>query len=193
MAHDYKLWFRSVLAYTIAGCVSAVGVGAVIGTFGRALAGGAVTAPSLFFVAFLGLILAAREWGWMAFRLPERKLQTEKVWAHEFGFVTASAMWGLHIGLGFATRVTYGGFWVLVAVTLALGDPLYGALLMLVYWLGRTLPVWVAPALLAADADAIGLPEAIFGHRQVYHRVVGAALVWSAVVIVLLAMATRST
>lgn len=190
MAHDYKLWFRSVLAYTVAGCVSAVLVGAVLGAVGRGL-GGPAGGAAFYLIGFLSLVLAAREWGWIGFRLPERKLQTEKVWVHEFGFVTASAMWGLHIGLGFATRVTYGGFWVLVAVALALGDPVYGAVLMLVYWLGRTLPVWVAPALLESGSDAVELSEVIYDHRQVYHRVVGGALLWTAVAIVLLALSAR--
>lgn len=157
---------------------------------GRVLGGGTVRGIAFYLIGFLSLVLAAREWGWIRFRLPERKLQTEKVWVHEFGFVSASAMWGLHIGLGFATRVTYGGFWVLVAVALVLGEPLYGAAVMLAYWLGRALPVWVAPALIPSDSEAIELSDAIFEHRLVYHRVMGIALVWSAAVIVLLALPT---
>jgi hypothetical protein len=117
--------------------------------------------------------------------LPERDVQAEKFWANEFGFVMASAMWGLYIGVGFATRVTYGGFWVLVAVAFALGDPVYGAVLMLAYWLGRVLPVWAAPALLVSGSDPTDLPEGIVHQRPVYHRLVGLALVWSAVVALL--------
>ncbi len=187
MARYYKLWFRSVLAYTVAGCLSATLVGMVLGTIGRWLGGEVPGATAFYLIGFLSLVLAAREWRWISFGLPERKRQTEKFWAHEFGFVMASAMWGLHIGLGFATRVTYGGFWILVAATLAVGDPLYGAVMMLLYWLGRALPVWVAPALLKSRSDAVELPEAILGHRQVFRRMVGFALVWSAVVAVLLA------
>jgi len=191
VAHDYKLWFRSVLAYTVAGCVSATLVGFMLGAIGGGLGGGASRGVAFYLIGFLSLVLAAREWGWIGFRLPERKLQTEKVWVHEFGFVTASVMWGLHIGLGFATRITYGGFWVLVAVALALGDAVYGAELMLAYWLGRTLPVWIAPALLESGSDAVELSETVFGHRLVYHRIVGGALVWSAVLMVWLALPTQ--
>lgn len=146
---------------------------------------------AFYLIGFLSLVLATREWGWISFHLPERKRQTEKFWVHEFGFVMASAMWGLHIGLGFATRVTYGGFWILVAVALALGDPVYSTVLMLAYWLGRVLPVWVAPALLDSSSAAINLPETISDQRLVYHRTVGFSLVWSAVVIVLLALPTH--
>jgi cytochrome c biogenesis protein CcdA len=166
-------------------------MGTVLGTIGRWLGGEAAGGAAFYLVGLLGLLLAAREWGWIDFRLPERKLQTERLWVHEFGFVTASAMWGLHIGLGFATRVTYGGFWVLVAIALALGDPIYGAMLMLVYWLGRALPVWLAPALLKSGSDTNQLLDMVSDHRLVYHRTVGITLVWSAVVIVLLALPTK--
>jgi cytochrome c biogenesis protein CcdA len=97
-------------------------------------------------------------------------------------------MWGMHIGLGFATRVTHGGFWALVAVALAIGDPVYGALLMLVYWLGRALPVWVAPRLLESTSDSIG---AIFDPHSVYHRMAGFGLVWSGGVAVLFALSPQ--
>jgi hypothetical protein len=53
--------------------------------------------------------------------------------------------------------------------------------------LGRALPVWLAPALLASGAEAVDLSEAIYSHRLVYHRVAGIALVWSGVVALLLA------
>lgn len=144
--------------------------------------------PVFYFIGLLALVLAAREWGWIVLRVPERKRQTEKSWAHDFGFVIASAMWGLHIGLGFATRVTYGGFWILVLIALALGEPRYGAMLMLAYWLGRALPVWIAPALLKSSSDAMELPGAILADRFLYQRIVGLALLWSFGVAVLFAM-----
>jgi cytochrome c biogenesis protein CcdA len=162
-----------------------------LGAAGRWIVGDATKGIAFYLIAFLGLVLAAREWGWVSFRLPERKRQTEKFWAHDFGFVMASAMWGLHIGLGFATRVTYGGFWVLVTVALALGDPLYGAVLMLVYWLGRVLPVWAGPALSRSDSEAVDLSESAWEHRPVYNRIVGVTLIWSVVITVLLALRTH--
>lgn len=164
----------------------------LLGAVGRLLGGKPTGGAAFYLIGIFALLLAAREWGWIDFRLPERKCQTEKVWAHEFGFVVASAMWGLHIGLGFATRVTYGGFWILVAVTLALGDPIYGALLMLAYWLGRALPVWIAPVLLTSDSDAMELPGAIFANGSLFHSLVGLASVWSAGIAILVALWAQS-
>jgi len=163
-----------------------MGVG--LGIVGQWLGGARAGAATFYFVGLAALVLAAREWGWVRFRLPERRCQTSKDWAHEFGFVMASAMWGAHIGLGFATRVTYGGFWILVAIVLAMGDPAYGVALMVVYWIGRALPVWMAPALLRSSSDAMELPGAILADRTLYHRLVGVTSVWAAGVAVLLAL-----
>lgn len=175
------------MAYTIGGYLSATLVGVVLGTIGSALPWERARVIAFYLIGMLSLLLAAREWGWVDFRLPERKMQTEKVWVHSFGFATASFMWGLHIGLGFATRITYGGFWALVAIAIVLGDPLYGAIIMLVYWTGRALPVWLAPKWVASDAEAADLPEKVFAEGLVYHRVVGIALLWCAAVVALFA------
>jgi cytochrome c biogenesis protein CcdA len=146
-----------------------------------------------YFVSPLALLLAARELGFVRFRLPERKRQTEKLWANEFGFVTASVMWGFHLGFGFATRITYGGFWVLVMVAFAVGDPRYGASLMLMYWVGRVMPVWVAPAFLSPGQTDMELSDMIFADRDSLNGLVGIALLWSAGIAMLLAIAGGGT
>lgn len=183
-----KIWLKSSLAYTLAGALSSTLVGAALGSIGAWLQRGQHHWPVLFGVALLAFCLAAREWGWIKFRLPERKLQTEKVWAHEFGFVGASALWGFHIGLTFTTWVTYGGLWALVAVNVALADPLYGASVMLAFWLGRTLPVWLAPMLKWTGTNSTQLPDEIVASRWLYHRLSGFALAWSGGIAVLLAL-----
>src|SRR4029079_9482496 len=95
--------------------------------------------------AVLGLVLAAREGGVVRFRRADRPLQTKMICMHQFGPLGAATLWGLHLSLGFFTRVNYGGFWLLVLLAVGLGDPAYGALLVGGHWLGKTLPVWVAP------------------------------------------------
>jgi len=170
VAGGSKLWLRCVIAHTAAGCVSTMLVGALLAEMGRWLGSQATGGIAFYFIGFLSLVLAAREWGWINFRIPQSNRQTEKFWAHEFGFVAASAMWGFHIGLGLATSVTYGGLWVLVAVILVLAEPVYGSMLMLAYWLGRALPVWVAPKLLLPGWDPMQLPEQF---RRVDSRIAG--------------------
>jgi hypothetical protein len=146
--------------------------------------------PPEFFVA-TAIALAARELGWITFPLPERRRQTEKVWAHEFGFRMASIMWGMHIGLGFGTSVTFGGFWVLTILAVAMGEPLFGATLMLFYWLGRVLSVWLAPAILRQESDGSELHAALLTNRFIFRQVSGVSLLWLAGIGIVLAIQTH--
>jgi len=175
-----KHWVRSVVAYTLGGSASALTVGGLIGWMGSYSRAREVG----WLVSSLAMLLAAREFGWLHFRLPERKRQTEKVWAHEFGFVTASAMWGFHLGLGFTTYVGYGGFWVLMAADFTIGQMKYGAILMLLYWLGRTISVWMMPVMWR-NQDSNEMIEAILSTRAIYNRADALALVWSAGIVVI--------
>jgi hypothetical protein len=181
------LWLRCVVAYTVAGCVSSAIVGIFLGTVGHVIPGR--YRELLFYpVAVLGLVLSARELGWISFWLPERKCQTEKHWIHEFNPVTTSIMWGFHIGLGFATRVTYGGFWLIVAAIIALGTPNAGLVLMLGYWAGRSLSVWLSPLLLRTIPEGMDLVDIIYESKAIYHRLGAVCLALSALIVYLLAV-----
>jgi uncharacterized membrane protein len=171
-----KYGIKAALAYTLAGTVSALVVGSLLGLLGSY---SLWTRALLWLTCPLALLLAARDFGWIKFRVPERTRQTEKTWAHDFGFLMASAMWGFHLGLGFATYIRYGGFWVLTLAAFAAGQPSYGALLMLVYWLGRALPVWVIP-LIQGDEELYKVINGILSTRVVYWRSDAVALLWSA-------------
>jgi hypothetical protein len=188
VAETKVVWLKSVIAYTLAGSLSSALVGALLG-----LVGGWVQEMQwrwlpLLVAGVLSFVLAAREWGWISFSLPERRRQTEKIWAQEFGFVGASALWGFHIGLAFATRLTYGIFWSLAAVVLALGNPLFGAFLMSVYWAARALPVWLAPILSWSGPDSSRLSGEVVATSRLYQRLSGVGLMWSGGIAVLLAI-----
>jgi cytochrome c biogenesis protein CcdA len=99
----------------------------------------------------VGGVLLGAEGGYVPFRPTYCRRQTIQEWGSRFGLSVASAMWGFHIGLGFATSVTFTGFWFVVYACVAWGDPKYGATLMLMYWIGRALPVWLAPTLVRVD------------------------------------------
>ena len=176
VAHGH--WARSVLLYTVAGSVSTLAVGALLSMFGSSLK----ASRACWVIVPLALVLAARDLEWLHFELPERKCQTEKVWVHEFGFAAAAAMWGFHLGFGFTTYIRYGGFWVLSAMAFTLGDATYGAILMLVYWFGRVLPVWVIPIIWRTH-DPSEMINAILATRRAYSRSDALALLWLASVL----------
>ncbi len=183
VARDWKTWFTAVSLYTLSGLGVSAGVGALLGWLGRFVGMAPIRNGVLLAGIGLALGLAAREWGLVRFRLPERPLQTEKIWMHQFGALGAATLWGLHLSLGFFTRVNYGGFWLLVLLAFGLGDPAYGALLAGGHWLGKTLPVWVAPLAYRDPNETDGMVR-IWGDRtSVYARFQGLGLLAAAVVL----------
>lgn len=134
---------KASTAYVAAGTVSAAAVGMSIGIVGRFLWESLWNSSWLALLLPISALLIGRELRLWRMSLPEWQCQTERNWAYTFGFVRASIMWGFHIGLGFATVITYGGFWLLVLLIAAIGSPAEGALLMIAYWVGRGLPLWL--------------------------------------------------
>ncbi|HEX4965576.1 MAG TPA: hypothetical protein VF173_32500 [Thermoanaerobaculia bacterium] len=183
VARDWKTWFLAVLLYTLSGLGVSAGVGAALGWLGRLAGVAQVRNGVLLGGVALALVLVAREWGLVRFRLPERPLQTEKTWMHEFGPLGAATLWGLHLSLGFFTRINYGGFWLLTFLALGLGDPVYGALLVGGHWLGKTLPVWVAPLAYQDPNEGGDLLRVWGGRTAVYARFQGLGLLAAAVVL----------
>jgi hypothetical protein len=185
VARDWKTWFSAVSLYTLSGLAVAAGVGALLGRLGR-LAGLAPGRQGVLLAgAGLALLLAAREWGLVRFRVPERPLQTEKIWMHQFGPLGAATLWGLHLSLGFFTRVNYGGFWLVTLLAVGLGDPLYGASLVGGHWLGKALPVWLAP-LVYRDPSSGDELLVVWGSRAaIYSRLQGLGLLAAAAVLAL--------
>lgn len=174
-----RLWLKAVSAYTLAGSATAAGVGAALGAVGKAFipAGAhASTGPHVApILATLAGVLAARELGWLKFRLPEVPRQTHKMWFAQFGFVTAAGMWGAHIGLGAATVIKHGGLFMVAALALVLG-PMKGSVLMLAFWLGRALPIWSTPLLDLAHHDASQLSERLHVASDAYRHIAAVAL-----------------
>ncbi len=175
MKVDRRRWLLSSGAYTLAGATSSSLFGFLAGLVGKQANVEIVRVLAV--VALLALV--AREWQWISFPLPESKRQTEKRWANEFGFVVASAMWGSDIGLGFVTRMNYGGFWALVVIVLVRGEPQYGALLFLSYWIGRSLSVWLAPALFSETKNSSEFAEIVLSSRTFLKRAVAFGLLWA--------------
>jgi hypothetical protein len=183
VARNWRTWLSAVSLYTASGLAVTLAVGAGIGEVGRALGLGGRPALALAACLPVAVVLAARELGVVRFRLPERPLQTEKVWMHQFGAPGAATMWGLHLSLGFFTRVNYGGFWLLTVLALGAGSPGIGALLLGGHWLGKALSVWVAPLALRTSSDGsevVGMWETDARH---YRRVQALGLLAMAIVL----------
>lgn len=155
-ALDKKLWFRSVSAYTVAGIGTAALTGWLVGTAGDVIFGlaGFDTAGGTAYVvlACVASLLALREFDSFWFVLPQWHRQTVKAWAYEYGFVIGAGMWGGHIGFGLLTVITHGGLFALVILAL-MWKPQLAAGLFVVFWIGRTLPLWTAPYMTCSPND----------------------------------------
>lgn len=114
------------------------------------------------------LILLGLIWpGWIRLPLPWLSMKGERV---------ATAGGAFLLGIPFTVGicpVCSPGLWVGLGASAAIGSPLYGALLMLVFAVGRTLP-------LVIGACSVGWLESLkplMGWRQVFEAVGGVTLI----------------
>lgn len=143
------LWLETILAYTLGGVVSGAIVGLVLGWIGSPWLSLAQWWPLLLAIAMVCLL---RETGLVPLPLLERRRQTRFHWFPYRPLPLNSVMWGLDVGLTFATWITFSGAWLLAALVVVTGSPLFGAALFAVYWLGRAAPHWIEPALMRDPA-----------------------------------------
>ena len=166
VAHDVRTWVAAAAAYTLTGAAASGAAGALLGWTGEHLGRWTPAGKAAWGAAALAALLAAREAGWLSFPLPQRRRQAEKIWYQQFGAVAAAALWGLHIGIGFHTRVRFSGFWLLAALAVLGRDPLAGAALLGCYWLGRALPLWAAPRLLPLVGTGVECLQPVAGSAR---------------------------
>lgn len=170
-----NLWLRAVSAYSIGGFVTSALVGLLLGA-----AGAVVQFSRLmpFLVLAICCILIVRELGWLRVPLPQVNRQTHKGWAMSFGVVTASGMWGAHIGLGFATVIQHGGLFAIAALAAVHGS-MYGVAVLMFFWLGRVLPLWSTALLPKSSCDAPEVSACLMADRTAYRytAIVGLACI----------------
>ena len=128
------------------GLVTSTAVGAALGYIGLLAHRSGYEAILAYALPSFGAALVVREAQVAHFSLPQFRRQTRKMWSHDFGIVQASAMWGAHIGLTFATWMANSGYWFVALSAIRLGTLLDGTILFVAYWLGRCMPLAVGPA-----------------------------------------------
>jgi hypothetical protein len=143
---------------------SAMFAGALVGIAGGTVA--QMLVPSIRFratAAAMGLVLlAAREYGLVRFRVPDLGLiipaQLVAVSPRK-----AATIWGSVLGAGFLTLIKFGAFWGLQLVVFAFGDPRVGALLGLAYGFARSFPAAIVAAvpLALAKWPTVGAPAVL--------------------------------
>jgi hypothetical protein len=176
------MWLRGVSLYTLGGAITSVLVGLTIGAAGSLVMRPFATAALMvcFAIAGAGFLREARL---VRLPLPQLKRQTRDIWARSNLGAGAAALWGLDLGLTFSSWMTFAGVWFVVAVAAASADPALGAAMLISYWSGRALSVWLAPLLAPSVGTTPELLLAISGEGRVLRRVHAGTLAVAAVAV----------
>lgn len=178
VAGGKRKWLTNVTALTFAGSMTSAIVGALLGSLRGLLSPAPVGKFGILIAIAVAFIAMVRELGWLSFPLPQWARQTNGRWA-SFSSTLAAILWGFDLGLIFTTWLTFSGVWLLVVVTILVGEPIFGAALFVLYWLGRALSVWVAPLLMLDPSTTSELMEDLYKQHPLFRQIHLVGLVWS--------------
>lgn len=165
-----KTYARAIIAHSAGSVLSGAAMGGALGVIGRSLFAPATTAWYWLALSSVATILALREFGRIDFPIPQRSRQTAKTWYGRFGPIGAAWWWGVDLGSGLTTIVTFSGYWLLAITAVMGGSPVYGALVIGLYGLGRASSVWLTPMVMGPILpSSLGELLAIRPHLHRWH------------------------
>jgi cytochrome c biogenesis protein CcdA len=127
-------------------------------------------------IGTISLVYAAHELGLIKVPTPQSRWQVPQRWRTQLHPKVTALSYGLGLGSGFATAIPVTTFYVVVAWTLIVGNPLLGALGLAAFGLGRALPLlWMAWLFRISD-DAFRLARVMSRWQPVMHFMNGLAL-----------------
>ena len=138
-----RRYVASVALHTLGATLAAGAFGALLGGIGLLL-GAPWGLAGAALVAVLSLIYAAREGIGLRVPLPCRRRQVPQWWRTFFSPPVAAFLYGLGLGVGFLSFLTYGTYVAVSMAALAIGDPGLGALLLAPFGLARGVSVLLA-------------------------------------------------
>jgi hypothetical protein len=135
-------YWVTVTLHTFAATAGAAALGLALGLAGMALGApwGAIGAGAL---TLTGALYALREAFGLPVPIPDRHRQVPDWWRSFFSPPGTAFLYGLGLGVGFLTFLTYGTFVAVAAAALVSGDPLLGVVLCAPFGLARGLSVTV--------------------------------------------------
>ena len=136
-------WLGSVAAYTFGATVSAAALGAALGGVGRLL-GAPWGAAGLWALAVVAAVFSVRELFGVPIPLPNLHRQVPEWWRTFFSPPVASLLYGLGLGVGFLTYISFGTLVAVSAAAVVSGSVAAGALLVAAFGLARGVSVLVA-------------------------------------------------
>jgi hypothetical protein len=146
-------YWLSVGAHLLGATAAASVVGLLLGAVG-ALLGAPWGAAGSGAVAGAGVLYALHALVGLPVPRPQRRRQVPDWWRTFFSPVTSSCLYGVGLGIGFLTFLSYGTFAVVALVALAAGNPLVGAALCAPFGAARGLSVLLGSACVEAEDGA---------------------------------------
>ena len=189
-AAERALWLRCTTAYSLGGLATSylVGIGlAFLGLLAESMSSWLPLGATVVAVAML-----LREVGVLRFEPPQCDRQTHKMWFAQFGHVTGAGMWGSHIGLAVATVITHGGLYPLLVLAVAHGTS-YGEWVLVAFWVGRVIPLWLAPYLMPYSRDGAEMSASILSSGAAFRTIAVSGLAMIVVICAVQALGISGT
>lgn len=146
--------FLAGLTHVLGATLAAALLGAVLGGLGL-VSGAPWGRAGAFVVIAVAVLYFLRDAGAVSVPLPERRGQVPSWWRQFFGPAVASGLYGVVLGVGFATHLTYGTFVVVCAGALVSGDPMLGAVICAPFGLLRGVVVVASATSLGRDLQKL--------------------------------------
>jgi hypothetical protein len=167
------------LLHVLGATLGAAALGVALGVAGVGLRWGAAALGVAPFgpvgvgvgLGLLALLCGLRELGVLTFPLPQRPCQVPRRWWYTMGTRRASFLWGVGIGFGLLTFISYPVYYLVLAVALA-GTPAYGGLLLAACGFGQGMVLLTRTVQSACRAEA-AIREQVWIRRM--HRLAGGA------------------
>lgn len=178
-----RVWVRAAAIYTAGGALSSALVGFCVWRLGGPIREhvGSLMAWRIF--AIVAVLLALRDFKLLRFTLPQRKCQAPQSWLWEYDFKSSLFMWGFYIGVGLSSFIAFSGLYATIVALLFVRTRMVAIAIMVSYWLGRILPVWLAPL----NVEPFLLGRVTSQSTELFRAMSAVSLGWCAVVGLVLA------
>jgi hypothetical protein len=137
-----KRWAAVLGLHVLGATLSAAALGAALGALGTVL-GAPWGAAGAVIVTLLAVLYLSREAFGVQVPIPDARRQVPQWWREAFSPGTTGFLYGLGLGVGFATHLGHGTLVVVAAVSMAGGDPLLGAVALAAFGVARSTGVAV--------------------------------------------------
>ncbi|MCM3719441.1 hypothetical protein [Fictibacillus phosphorivorans] len=182
---NWLSWFYQAILYTVAAALSSGFTGLIVAFIGETL-NLKVIEWSLLIVGIISILYGLREVGYIKLPMPQRKWQVPVSWIINRKYVGAF-LYGLTIGAGYLTYITYSGFYVWLLLALYLGNPLYGFILGIIYGLGRSLPlIFGGLSLHFKESNVATFSQLVFLRANIWKKVSSVLLICGGFILLLL-------